>query len=1282
MTFNADIGNVNPSVVTLSNNVGESTYSSNAVGEETVRIFVGNVEVSNIKFNVHASVINRIYVSVSGSDSNIGTIDNPLRTIGAAINKNKEFGGNKTIYVLAGVYEENNLVITDQVTIIGDDATIDAQANRILTISNDTKISGLKFINGVSSDKGSAIYHNGGNLAIYDSVFDNNANGAIMSQSSGVLYINNSTFTNDGAIFANSESIIENCTFNDVINVSSSTIISNSKFKGNKTYAIYVVDNTQANIYIQNNEFVSNDGSIYVLNNNLTVIMNNVFDNYSKSAITIINNPNVIVSGNEFINSDENALDVLSSSVELENNVIASGVININNSTLYNAVIKFLENETVKVSDGEIQINATVSDDMGNIINGGTIFFDGIGEANIVNGKSQILKDFTDGDYVITGSSSSLPNATIKNGLLRVNVKNYWFIGEAGYETLAEAIDAAQDDDVIKGIAGTYYYDQINIGHRTRPDEPWVINKQITITSLSDEPIILSALGKNIFNIDYYSNVTFKNIVFMNANNPNGWGGAIHSMGKNTIVIDNCTFKDNFAEDGGAIHAWGNLYIKNSLFIDNEAGVYAGAVFKDGDGDFIVENTKFINNSAYTYAGAVYSMGYNEIVQRFVNVTFEGNDATCGGAFFTTGKNVTVIDCNFTNNKALNKGSAYEPLGGAAYVYHGAVSFINVNFVDNIAEGNGGALELDNAASTGYGPSGEVYDIRWVTFDNCLIENNTALRYGGAMFTEEFRCYVNVTNTVIKNNSALDYALLVNLYSFYTFDNVTIENNNNAAGNSLIYSYGFADLIETYEANTTILNCIFKDNNANIFNATSEYSNVVISDSVFDGHKSLIVIDESNVILTNNKEINSSGDISVVNNGGILSLENNTFLNPINNTGVIDTPTYVVVIGNETRYETVGNVIIDAVVLDDNNNKIIGNKLVFMVNNVLIDSVLDNGTFKANYTVVASNQTIGAIYEDLGLLDITNKNGVIIGRIVPQLIVNDVEFNISGEFKAQLVFNNIPIADETVVLTVNGVEYVLKTDSNGKCSTILELPFGNYVADVAFNGNEVYAPVSAQANIKVNKLASNIDILANDIHITEDAKIVVALPPLATGNVIITVNGRDYVAVVQSGVASITVAGLPCGEYTVLADYYGDAKYLNSSAKSSFKVTKYDLTVDVTYNSTDINLKVPSDVKGNLTVVIDNSTFEVPVVNGEANIKYNLNPGEHTVQITHPGDEKYAPASYSKVIDVAKKDTVIKVLSSFTCLATDYYAGERGGYITATLKDSDGKVLSINRLKQ
>lgn len=163
----------------------------------------------------------------------------------------------------------------------------------------------------------------------------------------------------------------------------------------------------------------------------------------------------------------------------------------------------------------------------------------------------------------------------------------------------------------------------------------------------------------------------------------------------------------------------------------------------------------------------------------------------------------------------------------------------------------------------------------------------------------------------------------------------------------------------------------------------------------------------------------------------VYYLENNTFLNPINNTGVIDTPTYVVVIGNETRYETVGNVIIDAVVLDDNNNKIIGNKLVFMVNNVLIDSVLDNGTFKANYTVVASNQTIGAIYEDLGLLDITNKNGVIIGRIVPQLIVNDVEFNISGEFKAQLVFNNIPIADETVVLTVNGVEYVLKTDSNG-----------------------------------------------------------------------------------------------------------------------------------------------------------------------------------------------------------------------------------------------------------
>ena len=40
-----------------------------------------------------------------------------------------------------------------------------------------------------------------------------------------------------------------------------------------------------------------------------------------------------------------------------------------------------------------------------------------------------------------------------------------------------------------------------------------------------------------------------------------------------------------FPEDDASIHGW-ELYIKDSLFINNEGRAYEGAIFKDVDGDF------------------------------------------------------------------------------------------------------------------------------------------------------------------------------------------------------------------------------------------------------------------------------------------------------------------------------------------------------------------------------------------------------------------------------------------------------------------------------------------------------------------------------------------------------------------------------------------------------------------------------------------------------------------------------------------------------------------------
>lgn len=90
----------------------------------------------------------------------------------------------------------------------------------------------------------------------------------------------------------------------------------------------------------------------------------------------------------------------------------------------------------------------------------------------------------------------------------------------------------------------------------------------------------------------------------------------------------------------------------------------------------------------------------------------------------------------------------------------------------------------------------------------------------------------------------------------------------------------------------------------------------------------------------------------------------------------------------------------------------------------------------------------------------------------------------------------------------------------------------------------------------------------------------------------------------------------------------------------------------------DANKKVDNlttqlaDAQSNVTVVVDGVEYPVDIVNGTATIKTNT---------TQP---------------VVKKDTVIVVDKTFSRVANDFSAGERGAYFYATLKDSDGNVLA------
>ncbi|WP_288578223.1 Ig-like domain repeat protein, partial [uncultured Methanobrevibacter sp.] len=171
---------------------------------------------------------------------------------------------------------------------------------------------------------------------------------------------------------------------------------------------------------------------------------------------------------------------------------------------------------------------------------------------------------------------------------------------------------------------------------------------------------------------------------------------------------------------------------------------------------------------------------------------------------------------------------------------------------------------------------------------------------------------------------------------------------------------------------------------------------------------------------------------------------------------------------------------------------------------------------------------------------------------------------------------------------------------DGKGSLILSgLASGSYDVVAKFNGDDKYLASEASAKFNVAKLASTIDIAVDNIKVGEDAVIGVALPEDATGEVIISVNGKNYTVMTKYGMASVIISDLANGTYSVDVFYNGDDIYApikNSTAFTVSKVSDYNMTVDIAdivkgENAT-ITVSVPEDGTGSVIVTINGTDYK------------------------------------------------------------------------------------------
>lgn len=173
----------------------------------------------------------------------------------------------------------------------------------------------------------------------------------------------------------------------------------------------------------------------------------------------------------------------------------------------------------------------------------------------------------------------------------------------------------------------------------------------------------------------------------------NNFGGAISTSSdypNAAVNINNCTFDNNFAVYGGAIYMGaGNLEITDSIFINNTAYNFGGAIACENNVKVAISKSKFFKSQSLNDAGGAIYIKSSELTAKDVHI--ENSSATFGAGITTLNSPVNLNSLTLINNTAKYAGGA---------IYHMYGSFLLVSSTLNFNSAvDGGALFIDNSTN-------------------------------------------------------------------------------------------------------------------------------------------------------------------------------------------------------------------------------------------------------------------------------------------------------------------------------------------------------------------------------------------------------------------------------------------------------------------------------------------------------------------------------------------------------------------------------------------------------
>ena len=334
------------------------------------------------------------------------------------------------------------------------------------------------------------------------------------------------------------------------------------------------------------------------------------------------------------------------------------------------------------------------------------------------------------------------------------------------------------------------------------------------------------------------------------------------------------------------------------------------------------------------------------------------------------------------------------------------------------------------------------------------------------------------------------------------------------------------------------------------------------------------------------------------------------------------------------------------VTLPDNSNGIVNvvvNNKTYTVNvtdsssvNITVDEILNEG----EYTVYATfKDEVNQVYGEASTNFTVSK-------------IEDYQINIIAPSEAKvgddvIITINLPIdATGNLTIQVNDDKENLTIVNGTACLSLTLLKGGNYSVIVNYVGNDKYDANENSTSFTVSKLETNNtdEVLNITTPIgTTTPTFSINLPADATGNLTVSVDGKNYTQTLVNGSATVNVPALSAGNHNIVITYSGDDKYAPIIKNTTINIPKPKLAAnDVTiYYNSGYKYKIRVTLNGvavkgkKVTIKFNKKTYTlITDKNGYAILKIDAKPGKYTITVT-----------YNKV-KVTKKVTVKSIVSA------------------------------------